>query len=375
MDLLKPLSVSDQNQLNELQHRLEQQSETYLGYPNNQYLNHADLAPFLNLVINNIGDPFVGNDGINTCDFERQVLAFFRQIFKIDENDYWGYITRGGTEGNIFGAYLGRDLYPDGVLYYSADTHYSVRKGAKLLRIDSQLVKSQRNGEIDYYDLENALQINRHLPAIIHANIGTTMRGATDKVETIVAILERVGITKFYIHCDAALFGPMHPFIEGAPELSFNLPIGSIAVSGHKFLGSPIPCGVVITRKNMQRQIKGHIDYIGSYDSTIFGSRDGFTVLLMWKQIRQMGLEGLKQWVNNSMSNTHYALSQLEKIRWPAWKNDFSNIILIRRPVDFICKKWHLATEADLAHIVIMPSVTKEKIDALVEDLRTFMRD
>lgn len=30
--------------------------------------------------------------------------------------------------------------------------------------------------------------------------------------------------------------------------VTFKKPIGSISVSGHKFVGSPVPCGVVMTR-------------------------------------------------------------------------------------------------------------------------------
>lgn len=375
MSRLLPLNEKDRHSLEELHRRLMQQSETYLGYPNNQLLDNADLAPFLNLVINNIGDPFVGNDGINTCAFEKQVLAFFRQLFQIDENEYWGYVTRGGTEGNMFGAYLARELFPDGMLYYSTNSHYSIRKSAKLLRVDSCVIRSQHNGELDYGHLAEEISNNLHHPVIINANIGTTMRGATDRVEKILELFDKLGVTRHYIHCDAALFGPMHPLIEGAPELSFNLPIDSISVSGHKLLGSPIPCGVVVTRKNHLRHIKGRVDYIGSYDSTIFGSRDGFCVLLLWKQIKQMGIDGLRDWVKHCMTTTDYAMAQLNRIQWPAWKNDFSNIVLIRRPVDFICKKWHLATEADQAHIIIMPSVTNEKIDELIADLNVYNRN
>ena len=38
------------------------------------------------------------------------------------------------------------------------------------------------------------------------------------------------------------------PFVKKAPMVSFKKPIGSISVSGHKFVGSPVPCGVVMTR-------------------------------------------------------------------------------------------------------------------------------
>lgn len=39
------------------------------------------------------------------------------------------------------------------------------------------------------------------------------------------------------------------PFIKQASRVTFKKPIGSISVSGHKFIGAPMPCGVVITRQ------------------------------------------------------------------------------------------------------------------------------
>lgn len=54
---------------------------------------------------------------------------------------------------------------------------------------------------------------------------------------------------RFFIHCDGALFGMMMPFLrQDAPMVTFKKPIGSVSVSGHKFVGAPVPCGVVITR-------------------------------------------------------------------------------------------------------------------------------
>ena len=38
------------------------------------------------------------------------------------------------------------------------------------------------------------------------------------------------------------------PFVKAAPMVTFKKPIGSVSVSGHKFVGAPVPCGVVITR-------------------------------------------------------------------------------------------------------------------------------
>ena len=44
----------------------------------------------------------------------------------------------------------------------------------------------------------------------------------------------------------------MMPFIDYAPEVSFEKPIDSIAVSGHKMLGCPMPCGITLTRKEVR---------------------------------------------------------------------------------------------------------------------------
>ena len=54
------------------------------------------------------------------------------------------------------------------------------------------------------------------------------------------------------------------PFIKKAPRVSFRKPIGSVSVSGHKFIGAPVPCGVVITRQKVWLPHPiAHVDYNG----------------------------------------------------------------------------------------------------------------
>ncbi len=52
--------------------------------------------------------------GMNTHDFEREVIHDFAGFTGIDVDDCWGYVTNGGTEGNMYGLYLARELFPDG---------------------------------------------------------------------------------------------------------------------------------------------------------------------------------------------------------------------------------------------------------------------
>ncbi len=47
------------------------------------------------------------------------VLNWFAKLWEIDEEEYWGYITTCGTEGNLHGILTGRENLPDGILYAS----------------------------------------------------------------------------------------------------------------------------------------------------------------------------------------------------------------------------------------------------------------
>ena len=138
---------------------------------------------------------------------------------------------------------------------------------------------------------------NRDYPAIINVNIGTTVKGAVDDLDRIIAILEDLNIPRerFHIHCDGALFALMSPFVDSAPEISFQKPIDSIAVSGHKMLGCPMPCGVALSRKEHVEKVEQHIDYLNSVDTTIMGSRNGQAALYMWYSLRKKGIFGIKK--------------------------------------------------------------------------------
>lgn len=64
---------------------------------------------------------------------------------------------------------------------------------------------------MDYTHLESLLAKNADKPAIINVNVGTTVKGAVDNLDTILKILTKTGYSedRFYIHCDGALFGLM----------------------------------------------------------------------------------------------------------------------------------------------------------------------
>ncbi|PIG96310.1 hypothetical protein CS542_09020 [Pedobacter sp. IW39] len=75
------------------------------------------------------------------------------------------------------------------------------------------------------------------------------MTEARDDVRKIRSILQDLAIQHYYIHADGALSGSYSAFIEPRPAFDFADGADSIAISGHKFIGSPIPCGVVVVKR------------------------------------------------------------------------------------------------------------------------------
>lgn len=346
------------------------QARSLLGYPVNMRYDYADLYKFFAFTINNVGDPF--DDGLyhlNTKKFEREVLAYFGSLYHTTPEESWGYVTNGGTEGNMYGLYLAREIHPNGVVFLSEDTHYSVSKTVRVLGIPSIMVRSQKNGEIDYLDLEKMIQVKRDHPIIVVANIGTTMKGAVDDVSKIRDILKRNAIQNHYIHCDAALGGMILPFLDGAPLFDFRLQIDSLAISGHKMVGSPVPCGVVLAKKKHVDAVRQEVEYIGAKDTTLSGSRNGHAVLFLWYALSCFGTNGFREVVGACMENAAYALKKFQEISWDAWLNPWSNTVVFKRPSEEVVQKWQLAVSGDITHLITMPNVTKEQIDALIADL------
>ncbi len=69
-------------------------------------------------------------------------------------------------------------------------------------------------------------------------------------------------------------------------------------------------------------------------------------------------------------ATTRYTLEKLREMDWPSWANPCSNIVVIRRPSDHLIKRWQLATEKDISHLILMPGVTHEMIDSFVDELK-----
>lgn len=363
------LTEPDRRRLNQLYHELCEQRPRNVGYPCNQVFDFSELFRFLQFSINNVGDPFAGsNYRLNTHSFEREVVEEFAHLTRAPEDGWWGYVTSGGTEGNMYGLYVARELYPDGICYFSEDTHYSVAKILRLQHTRNIMLKSQRDGQMDYDDLRESLRVHRDVPPIIFANVGTTMTGAVDDLGKIRAILDDLAIHDAYVHADAALSGMILPFVEKPQAWDFADGADSISISGHKLLGSPLPCGVVLARKKNVDRIARSIEYVGVLDTTIAGSRNAVSPLILWYRLRTLRPHGLRDMVRQCLVRAEQAVTRLNAQGIPAWRHKNSVTVVFPRPPASLMEKWIIAPKKGIGHIITLPHLTEAVLDEFVAD-------
>ena len=367
---MPPLPPEAASRLERFCKEVQSLTPSMVGYPVSQDYAYPEIAPFLEFSLNNVGDPFA--DSLyreNTFAFEREVIAFFQKHLRAPPNETWGYMTAGGTEGNLYGLYLARELYPDGMVYYSEHTHYSAAKIVRVLGARSIMIRGREDGEIDYEDLEETLKLHRDVPPIIFANIGTTMHGAVDDLARIRAMLKALAIHRCYIHADAALSGMILPWVEAPQPFGFDAGVDSLAVSGHKFIGSPMPCGVALARRQHVDRVARSVEYVGCMDTTIAGSRNAITPLVLWSAIHRWGEAGLRRRAAYSLAMAEYAIAKFAAAGISAWRHQNSITVVFPRPGQGVIHRWQMAPSQHVAHLITMPHVTGEMVDRVVADV------
>lgn len=363
--------------------------QTLFGYPVNQ---HSELRDFYEwylgsgmevINLNNAGDPMTDKPwNMSSQEFEREVIEFFTPLYGFSKDNVWGIVTHSGTDGNNHGIYFGANYLvgktnKEPVLYVSDEAHYSNMRLAHLQNLETKLIKSDAMGRMIPEELEKALVPQR--PALIVYAMGSTFKGAIDDMEKLNAVFDRhPEIPAVYRHVDAALFGGYLPFTKHRQMVSHEaMKFESIAISGHKFFGIDSPSGLFLCTKEVyDNQTDFNVTYLNSNMRMINCSRDAVQPLKFWWLIQKVGIKGWSKQAAQMMECTAYLKKQLDAIGWPAWVNEYSNTVFFKRPSADIVNTYNLAQGYDerfggnLAHIVVMQQVTKEKIDVLINALK-----
>ncbi len=361
--------------LDELSERIESAAPTSIGFPGASDVDFSPLSRFFDRrILNNVGDPFTdGTYRQHTKALEVAAINFIADLMRAPADDRWGYVTTGSSEGNLYALHLARGLHPQGIVYYSEAAHYSIDKALDLLAMSSVRVRADAMGEMDYEDFEAQVERNRDRPVIVVANIGTTMTEAVDDVRRIQQILNALAIRRWYIHADAALAGIPLSLLQPDKRPGFDFVDGadSIIVSGHKFLGTSLPCGVVVVRASHCVRLTRTGGYTGSPDTTITCSRSGHAAMLIWYALRAYGIDGLRERAEQARELAAYTHQQLVELGWNAWRNPHAFTVVLESPPAVVTEKWCLASTHGRSHIICMPGVTREMIDNFLVDLRT----
>ena len=201
-----------------------------------------------------------------------------------------------------------------------------------------------KSGTIKVEDLKLLVEffVKKGYPILIVLNQGSTWKGAYDDVPAVNQMLKELGedypwlwerkvkykvketvngkVKKkkltdkrrgFWLHIDGALGAAYLPFLRMAkekarlkdkivhelnnkevPEFDFSIDaVMSIVCSMHKWIGAPWPGGIYMTRRKYQLSPPDTAGYIGSPDTTLGGSRNGFSPMLFWKYFAKNGYE------------------------------------------------------------------------------------
>lgn len=361
-------------------------SRIELGYPSNQnialdgFYQWYIKSGLSGLLLNNAGNPFTSSGTLNALEIERNVIEFFAPLYGFDVKETWGIISMSGTDGNNHGIYFGYKLLKgktqiDPILYVSKEAHYSNKRLADLQNIDMRLIDCDRMGRMDPNAFRKALDPKR--PALIVFTMGSTFKGAIDNQKVINAILDEVKPVAVYRHVDAALFGGFLPYTVHKDLVNRKVnPFDSIAISGHKFFGMDVPCGIFITTQEvLKKQNPFDIPYLNGAMPMINCSRSALSPLKFYWIIKKVGIAGFTANAEKILNHANYLKKRLDQIGWPAWIGEYSNTVFFKRPSQAIIDKYHLAPEyderfgGDLAHVVVMPHAEKALIEAFISDL------
>ncbi|XP_034004890.1 cysteine sulfinic acid decarboxylase-like isoform X1 [Trematomus bernacchii] len=285
---------------------------------------------------------------------EAEVLRSLRQLVGWTDGD--GIFCPGGSTSNMFAMNLARyRLFPEvksqGLwavprlsIFTSAESHYSVKKGAAYLGIGTDnivVVKVDEGGRIIPEDLEEKIELTKSqgaVPLLVSCTSGTTVRGAFDPLDRIADVCERHNI---WMHVDAAwggsvLFSEQHRHLmKGVARAN------SVAWNPHKLLMAGLQCSALLLQDTTNLLKKCHsanATYLFQQDKcydvnldvgdkTVQCSRkdDCLKLWLMWKAVGSIGLAAR---VDKAFNLVRYLVEQMRKREGfhLLWEPEFLNV-------------------------------------------------
>lgn len=388
-----------------LQENVNFSNDASLGYPASKLDGKVfyDDAPFLKDAPtlqtyvanpNNIGCHTFGTSEkafSGTQDIEREVLNVLAvDIFRLNENEFDGYIAPGGTEANIQALWVFRNYFfneynaklEEIAILASEDTHYSIPKGSNLLQVDWLSIPVDFNTrEINKEKLNEIISSaiskgKKYFMAV--ANMGTTMFGSVDNPDVYTDALEKHNVI-YKLHIDGAYGGFVYPFSNKESKINFSNPkISSITIDAHKMLQAPYGTGIFICRKGLiENVLTKEAEYVEGMDLTLCGSRSGANAVAVWMILFTYGPYSWYEKISILQMRTHFLCRELDQLGISYFREPNMNIVTIHAEniPHSIAEKYDLVPQQHNEHnkwykIVLMDHVEIDHLTTFIDDLK-----
>lgn len=227
-------------------------------------------------------------------ELEEVTLEWLAQLFGLPP-EFHGHMEDTASTGVLSALAVARALRPGHrVVLCSEHAHSVADKAAKLLELDLRKVPVDDEFRMrpELLELDDAC-------AVI-ATIGTTGAAAIDPIPEIADACEAAGV---WLHVDAAYAGSAAVCPELRPLFAGWERADSIGVNPHKWLGVPMDCSALWTRRpdDFRRTFSLVPEYLRSPDDAVnlsevsipLGRR--FRALKLWAVLRCFGRSGLEE--------------------------------------------------------------------------------
>ena len=268
------------------------QSPRYFAYFATTASEPGVLAELLSAGLNQVGILWRTSPALQ--ELEELTLDWLRQLVGLPE-EFAGHIEDTASTGVLAALAVARMLRPDRrVVVCSEQAHSAADKAARLLELELRKVPVDAVFRMrpELLDLDGAC-------AVI-ATIGTTGAAAVDPVPEIADACEAADV---WLHVDSAYAGSaaicpeLHDHFAGWERAD------SIGVNPHKWLGVPMDCSALWTRRpeEFRRAFSLVPEYLRSPDDAVnlselsipLGRR--FRALKLWAVLRCYGKAGLQE--------------------------------------------------------------------------------
>jgi aromatic-L-amino-acid/L-tryptophan decarboxylase len=241
-----------------------------------------------------------------------------------------GLFVSGGTAANLAAVHAARTDRlggpdPRGVIYVTAQTHASIRKGLRFLGLaDRQVCAVPVDGRyrMDPDGLRASIRRDGDSglrPFCVVATAGTTSTGASDPLPDVADVCREGGL---WLHVDAAygaaavLAGKARQAMDGLSRAD------SIALDPHKWWFQPYEAGCVLVREagTLARAYTLHAEYLretrlsdGPLNYYDFGPQltRSFRALKVWMSLRTFGLNAFRSAVEHGLALAEHAQATL----------------------------------------------------------------